>query len=383
MTARIGLDGRALGNINRNRGIGRYTARLAEALAHSPGEYEFVLFGYGDGPVPGLVDGRALGSMEWRRIPSSGNVEFYGGPTDHLRFARDVKRSGVDLFHGIDHNMTPLLSCRSVVTVHDLIPLVLRGAYLGPRSRAWLCAHRIACARSDIVIAVSESTRDDLRRLWNMPPERIAVVDEGVSPGYRPAGEEAVRAVARKHGIERPYFLYLGGFDPRKNIFNMLLGYKRYRLGGGTCAMVICGETTGYEGEMEDTLAELGLSDEVLLPGFVDDGDLPTLYSGARALVFVSLYEGFGLPVLEAMACGAPVIGANTTSIPSVAGDSAILVDPLDPGAIAGAMARLESEPGTREELSSRGLARAARFTWESAAGRVKEIYAGVLGGAS
>ncbi len=378
---RVGLDGRALGNINRSRGIGRYTARLIEALSRAADGFELVLFGYGDGPAPGLMDAAASAALEWRQIPSSRNVEFYGGPLDHVRFAREIGRSGVRLFHGIDHNMTPFVPCRSIVTVHDLIPLVLRGSYLGPRSWTWMRAHRAACARSDAVIAVSEATRDDIRRLWKIAPERIAVVPEGVSDRYRPESGSDTEPLLAKYGVREPYFLYLGGFDRRKNIYNMLLGYRRYLLSGGDAVFVLCGETGGHADELSDMLVELGVADRVLLPGFVEDDDLPALYSAARALVFVSLYEGFGLPLVEAMACGTPVITSNVSSMPSVVGDAAVLVDPLEPEEIGAAMVKLESEPGTRPELVSRGLERSSRFTWDAAAGLVLNLYSRVLGG--
>lgn len=384
MATRVGLDGRALANINRNRGIGRYTASLVEALATARDGYELVLFGYGDGPEPGLIDPGAMGTVEWREIPTSGDITFYGGPRNHLLFARAVKESGVALFHGIDHNMTPLLKCRSIVTVHDLIPLVLRGPYLGPKSWLWLRAHRAACMRAGMVVAVSEATRDDLERVWKIPGEKIAVVHEGVAERYRPVEDEALlEDVLGKYEITRPYFLYLGGFDPRKNIDIMLLGFKRFGVSGGRGTMVLCGDTAGYEGYFQDAVAEIGLGESVLLPGFIADEDLPALYSGALALVFVSIYEGFGLPLLEAMACGAPVLASNVSSIPWVAGDAALLVDPLDPAAIAGGLELLAGEGTARSGLVRKGLARSSLFTWDKAAGRVLELYGRVLGGAA
>ncbi len=381
---RVGLDGRALANINKNRGIGRYTASLVEALATARGGYELVLFGYGDGPEPGLIDPVAMGTVEWRQIPSSGDITFYGGPWNHLLYARAVKESGVALFHGIDHNMTPLLKCRSIVTVHDLIPLVLRGPYLGPKSWLWLRAHRAACGRAGLVVAVSEATREDLERVWKIPREKIAVVHEGVSERYRPVEDEVLlEKTLGKYGITRPYFLYLGGFDPRKNIGNMLLGFKRFRLSGGRGTMVLGGDTAGSMGYLEDAITEFGLGESVLLPGFIADEDLPALFSGALALVFMSIYEGFGLPVLEAMACGTPVLASNVSSIPWVAGDAAMLVDPLDPAAIAAGLELLAGEVTARSGLVRKGLARSSLFTWEKAAGRVLDLYGLILGGAA
>lgn len=382
MATRVGVDCRALGNINRNRGIGRYTANVVKGLSAHLDGLELVLFGYGDSPAPGLLDSEVLDKFEWRRLPGADDGSIYGGPREHLDFARAVNISGVSLFHGIDHNMTPLLKCPSIVTVHDLIPLVLRGPYLGPKSWLWMQAHRAACRRANLVISVSESTRDDVERIWKISRERIKVVPEGVSPSYLPVEGDLFEKILERYGIRRPYFLYLGGFDPRKNIGNMLLAYKRYLLADGEASIVLCGDTGGFEDYLADEIEELGLGGSVLLPGFVADEDLPALYSGALALIFVSVYEGFGLPLLEAMACGTPVLASDVSSIPGVVGDAALLVDPLDPTAIAGGLTLLAEDPDTRARLVEKGLTRSSRYTWGKTVARILELYEEVLGGA-
>ncbi len=382
MATRVGIDCRALGNINRNRGIGRYTANVVEGLTAYVDGLELVLFGYGDSPAPGLLDSEVLDKFEWRRLHGANDGSIYGSPRGHLDFARAVNTSGVSLFHGIDHNMTPLLKFPSIVTVHDLIPLVLRGPYLGPKSWLWMQAHRAACRRASLVIAVSECTRDDVARIWKISRERIEAVPEGVSPRYRPVEGGPLEKILERCGIRRPYLLYIGGFDPRKNIGNMLLAYKRFLLAGGEAAMVLCGDVGGFADYLADEIAELGLGGSVLLPGFVADEDLPALYSGALALVFVSVYEGFGLPLLEAMACGTPVLASDVSSIPGVVGDAALLVDPLDPTAIAGGLTLLAEDPDTRARLVEKGLSRSSGFTWEKTAARIRELYEEVLGGA-
>jgi glycosyltransferase involved in cell wall biosynthesis len=367
---RVGIDCRALGNINRNRGIGRYTANVVNGLAASADGLEPVLFGYGDGKASALLDPGVLEKFEWRSLPGADDGSMYRGPRGHFELAGAVKDSGVALFHGIDHNMTPLLRCPSIVTVHDLIPLVLRGPYLGPKSWLWMLAHRAACAKANRIIAVSECTREDIVRIWKIPRDKIEVVPEG------PALEKSLG----RYGISAPYFLYLGGFDPRKNIGNMLLAYKRFLLTGSEASMVLCGDTGGYEEYLSDEIEELGLGGSVMLPGFIDDDDLPALYAGALALVFVSVYEGFGLPLLEAMACGTPVLASDVSSIPEVAGDAALLVDPLDPGAIARGLSVLAADADTRTGLVEKGLRRSSGFTWEKAVARIRGLYGEVLG---
>jgi glycosyltransferase involved in cell wall biosynthesis len=380
---KVGLDGRGLGNVNRLRGIGRYTARLMEALARREEDIRFTVFGYGEGPGEGLLDPGTLQAMEWRGIPSLERLSYAGLLGEHLLMAREVERAGVDIFHGIDHNMTPFLRIPSIVTVHDLILLVLRGPYLGPTAWFWMQAHRLAARRARAVVAVSENTARDVERLWGISQADIAVVYEGVTPDYRPApgGKESEAACAR-YGVKRPYFLYLGGYDPRKNIHNMLLSFKRFqRASGGGFSMVLCGDSHGFDDYLQDEVEELGLQEDIVFTGFVPENDLPFLYSAATAFVCLSLYEGFGLPLLEAMACGAPVLASRSSSIPEVVGDAGILVDPLEPAAIAAAMERLAHDRGFAAEMSARGLRRAAEFTWDGAAAAIIGLYDKVMRG--
>jgi glycosyltransferase involved in cell wall biosynthesis len=375
---RVGLDGRGLCNINRLRGIGRYTARLVESLVELAGEdIRFVLFGYGDGPDTGLLAPYILDRVEWRELPRLEGFSFAGLLGEHLLMAREVDKAELDLFHAIDHNMSPFLRCPSIVTVHDLILLVLRGPYLGPTAWSWMLAHRFAARRARFVVAVSENTKRDVESIWGIPGERVAVVYEGVTPTYHPVEErEVVSAVCSGYGIRSPYFLYLGGFDPRKNLYNMLLGFKRFLLAtGGDFQLVLCGDAVGFEGYLEDELEEQGLGRNVVLTGFVPEKDLPALYTGATAFLCLSLYEGFGLPLLEAMACGTPVLASRSSSIPEVVGDAGLLVDPLEPGEIAAGMERLAGDGDLASELSSVGRERAAGFRWEKAAASIIELY--------
>ncbi len=379
---RIGLDARGLCNVNRTRGIGRYTARLVEALvAQAGGAHEFVLFGTSEAPPTDLLSPRALEGLEWRGM----RLERYAaaGPLGrYLAMAGEIDGARLDFFHAIDHDMTPFLRTPSLVTVHDLILLVLRGPYLGPTAWRWMLAHKHAARRARAVVAVSENTRRDLERIWKIPRERIVVVYEGVSPEYRPPENEAkITETCARYGLAKPYFLYLGGFDPRKNLHNMLLGFKRFLLAGGDHRLALCGDHRGFEGYLYDLVEELGLEERVVMTGFVPEDDLPALYSGADAFLCLSLYEGFGLPLLEAMACGTPVLASRVSSIPEVVGDAGLLVDPLEPGEIAAGLRRLADDRVWAGELADRGLERVGLFTWERAANSIMELYACVQEG--
>ncbi len=375
---RVGIDARGLTNANRYRGIGRYTARLVEALVRNAGEeLEFFLFGYGERPDSSLLDGETLRRARWCPLPCLGNYSYPGMLVEHLLYAREVGRARVDVFHGIDHNLTPFLPCPSLVTVHDLILLVLRGPYLGPTAWAWMRFHRAAARRARCVVAVSRNTALDVERIWKIPPERIAVVPEGVTPAYAPVRDgERLRETLRRYGIDSPYFLYLGGFDPRKNLHNMLLAFKRFLLAhGASHRMVLAGDRRGFETYLDGLTEELGLEGMVTFTGFVPEDDLPALYSGAAAFLCVSLYEGFGLPLLEAMACGTPVLASRTSSLPEVVEGAGLLVDPRSPDEIAEGMLKLVEDTGYGEELAERGRERAASFTWDRAALAVLALY--------
>lgn len=379
---RVGVDGRALANINRLRGIGRYTARLLESLSELPG-LQLVVFSPRPPTESDLLDPRTARSLEWRKVPSLEGFSYPGMAAEHLLFARTVSRAGLDIFHGIDHNLSPFLPRPYLATVHDLILLVLRGPYLGPTAWAWMQFHRAAAVRSSMVVAVSENTRRDVARLWGIPERRIEVVPEGVPPEYAPVEDEAeIRRVRGKYGLEGPFFLYLGGFDPRKNLHCLLLGFKRFCLRGSRPhRMVLAGDTTGFREYLDDLVAELGLGERVTFTGFVEEGDLPALYSAAEALVCVSLYEGFGLPLLEAMSCGTPVVASRTSSLPEVVGEAGIMVDPLDPGEIAEGLTRVVEDTDTARELAEKGRERARSFSWRKTAEMVAGLYRRVLEG--
>ena len=379
---RVGLDGRALTNQNRYRGLGLYTARLIENLLKETSEYEFVVFGYGGRPDASLLEPRAMEKLEWWGLPGYERLPFHELHVDHFVFARAVKDAGVSLFHGIDHNLSPCIRCPSLVTVHDLIPLVMRGPYLGPRSLLWMKAHGRAARKARIVVTDSDHTRRDVENIWGIPGERIRVVYAGVEEPRRPAGDErAVEKVMEKYQIKKPFFLSVGGFDPRKNTGNALLAFKRFLIESGKeYQFILCGDHRHWSGYLQDEITELGLSSSVVHPGFVPDEDLPALYSGAVALVFLSLYEGFGLPPLESMTYETPVLTSRVSSIPEVVGDAGLYVDPLEPADIAAGMARLAEDEGLREQLKEKGLRRASLFTWEKTAREILVLYPWVLG---
>ena len=264
-----------------------------------------------------------------------------------------------------------------VVTVHDLaFRLFPETAPHGTRS--WLARIERTLAKASRIIAVSESTRRDLLELYDVDPGLVSVIPLGVDRArFRPSGRDAIDLVRSRFGLNGPYLLYLGGIEPRKNLQSVLVAFARL---GPDVRLVIAGSGVEWNPEgpvlLQKALDSLPpeARRRVVRTGYVSEGDKVALLSGAGALVYPSLYEGFGLPVLEAMACGTPVVTSDRSSLPEVAGEGALYVDPGDPEAIAAAIERVLSDGQLRTRLRETGMEQAARFTWEETARRTAEI---------
>jgi glycosyltransferase involved in cell wall biosynthesis len=244
---------------------------------------------------------------------------------------------------------------------------------------------RLAVRSADRIIAVSGATRDDLRRVLRVPDDKVVVIHEAVAPEFAvPPGPEAIDAVVRRYGIRRPYCLFVGNVEPRKNLARLVeaFGLLRARAGrpglGPPPQLALVG-TRGwlYNGILAAVEAQGGAPD-IVFTGYVPPDDLPALYAGAACFVFPSLYEGFGLPVLEAMAAGAPVVASRVGAIPEVAGDAALLVDTRRSGELAEAIETVLADAALRARLIDRGRARARRFTWEAVARETLDVYESV-----
>ncbi|MBN1483180.1 MAG: glycosyltransferase family 4 protein [Chloroflexia bacterium] len=349
--AQIGIDASRM-SWSKRTGTEQYTAHLVQALTGLDTAHRFALY-FNRVPEPGPA---------WPARVSVRDIPFPRLWT-HLRLSWEMLRRPPDLLF-VPAHVLPLWRPRnSVVTIHDLGYLFFPEAHKPQRrlelhlSTLW----NVRVARR--VIAVSQATARDLVAHYRVPRERIRVVHHGVSPRFRPLEDEAPPA---RYGLPPRYLLYLGTLQPRKNIERLLRAYAR--LPGDAPPLVLAGAKGWYFERIAAVLSELDLGRRVCLPGYIDDADLPALLGGAEALLFPSLYEGFGLPALEAMACGVPVVAANTSSLPEVVGEAGLLVDPLDEAALAAAVQRLLQEPGLRGELRQRGLARAAGFSWERCA---------------
>lgn len=362
-------------------GIGRYVRELVAALGRQDHETHYRLFVTGARrsqlpPAPSA-------NFTWRTLPLSPRwmariwhrarlplpVEWFTGPTD--------------IYHATDFVLPPTRpQTRTMLTVHDLSFLRVPDA-AAPRLRAYLeRVVPLSINRADLVLADSEATRRDILAFYNTPSEKVVVLLSGVDERMQRIIDPAeLLTIRRLYGVaERPFILAVGTVQPRKNYKRLIIALSHLRQRGYDLALVIAGGKGWLEDAMYRTLQETGMQNYVHLPGFVKDEHLPALYSAAECLAFPSLYEGFGFPILEAMACGTPVVSSNVSSMPEVAGDAALLIDPTDTEALTEALQRLLDDSGLRAELVAKGLERAGSFTWDAAAQQLRRFYA-QLGG--
>jgi len=290
----------------------------------------------------------------------------------HLRLSWEMVRQPPDVLF-VPAHVLPLVHPRSsVVTVHDLGYLCYPEAHQ-PLDRLYLdLSTRYNAHAASRIIAVSQATKDDLVQHYGIEPDKVTVVYSGCDETMQPVEDRAaIERVKARYGIRGDYVLYVGTLQPRKNLGRLLEAYamirKRAKKDQIPC-LVIAGRKGWLYGQIFQQVERLGLETEVIFPGYVPQDDLPALLSGARLFVFPSLYEGFGLPVLEAMACGTPVLCSNVSSLPEVAGNAVFLVDPLDVESMAEAMNRLLKDEGLRARLVERGLRQLRQFSWDRCA---------------
>lgn len=369
MNGRIGLDIRMI----RHTGIGTYISGLLSGFQKNVWSGLTRLRLYGDPAL--LPEGPGLDAVRFRSPIYS--LREQGEYPSHLR--------NCVLWHSPHYNI-PLLRGRTklVVTIHDLIHWVFRREYFSRLQAAyagWML--RSAVCGAAHIITVSEHTKADLIKYFNARPERITVIHEGVDPDFRPPDPESESAVtiARKYRVPADYFLYVGSLKPHKNVKLLIETYRRLKREKRVEAgLVIIGKKDRRYPPGFETVAALDSGGGITYLPFVDRADLPAIYGRALALVHPSLYEGFGLTLLEAMACGTPVITSRAASLPEVAGQAAVLFDPRSAAELEAAMVRIAGDAKLRESLREKGKTNVRRFSWEDAANQTARIYENVLG---
>jgi glycosyltransferase involved in cell wall biosynthesis len=370
----IGIDASRAARATRT-GTENYSLFLIRALIEAGREYRFRLY-FDQPPAEGLFP--SGGHIAWRVIP-------FPRLWTHLRLMSEVMLHPPDVLYVPSHVLPLLHPRRSVATVHDLGYLYYPEAHTHLARWYLDWSTRFNARTAWRVIADSCATQRDLVRAYRVPEDRIVVAYPAGVEGMAPVTDAtALRDVRERYQTGEQYFLYVGTLQPRKNLITLLEAFERFLQTHQPPASVRL-VLAGKQGWLSEPTVERAISlirqGRVVLPGYVPQEDLPALLSGALAFVMPSWYEGFGLPVLEAMACGTPVICSNASSLPEVAGEAALLFDPADAGALTQAMERLYTEPGLAEAVRTRGLAQARRFSWQTCARAVLSVLEDVAEG--
>ena len=387
---RIGIDYTSA--VHQGAGIGRLTRNVVQELAKldtSGDEYTLLVQGreipYPPRPEPPAGSpnvASGISSPNWREVRTRLNQRWWTRIWHRLRIPLKVEwlTGPIDVFHGPDFVLPPLAKrTRAIVTVHDLSFLHYPDCF-EPALLAYLhSAVPRATARADWVLADSESTRRDAIELLGVPAQRTSVLYPGVEPRFRPIEAHTARGAAAlsqtraKYKLPDRFILAVGTVQPRKNYVRLVEAFSQLDLQG--LHLVIAGGKGWLFQDLYDRIRQLGLRSRVHLTGYVDDADLPALYNLAQVVAQPSLYEGFGIPIVEAMACGTPVVSADNSSLPEAAGDAGLLFDALDSEALADALARALTDVELRQTMVERGMQQASQFTWREAAETLHATY--------
>ena len=367
---RVAIDARKLHDF----GIGTYIRNLLRELARLDRETEYVLLcREGD-----LDIAKPLGPNFRTVLESSPNYSL----REQIHVPWVLAKIGPDVYHAPHYVLPAAIGCRSVVTIHDCIHLMFpqylrnRAAHAYARAAMWTAARR-----SDCILTVSEASKRDILHFFNVPPEKIVVVYNAIDEQFwiTPPEEDAAR-VRERYQLNHQFVLYVGNIKPHKNLVRIIEAFDDLRRTGvdDDLKLLIIGDEISKLPALRRAVHRHKLHKQVRFLGYVSNETLAILYRLASVFVFPSLYEGFGLPPLEAMASGTPVVTSNVSSLPEVTGDAAVLVDPYDVESIADGMRRVLTDPQLAAEMRRKGLARAREFSWERSVARTREVYATV-----
>lgn len=353
-------------------GAGKYIIELVRALVSLDSGDEWVLFVQPKGrELIGLP-----ASLRLQYILTAENRPAWRLLGEQLVLPVLVKRAGVDLLHSPHYTRPFILPCASVITFHDMTFFLFPELHTRVKRLFFQNAIRLSASKADALIAVSESTRRDAIRLLGISPHKIYSTPLGVSERYRLISDEVVLEKARlRYKLPAKYLLYVGTIEPRKNLPLLIRSYYRFLDQGNALPLVVVGRKGWMFDDTFQLIEELGLKDKVFFAGYISEEDMPLVYNLAQAFVYPSLYEGFGLPPLEAMACGVPVITTAISAMRDHVAGAGILVPPNDEQALAQAIHMLIQDSSVREKLSIEGQTRAAQFTWKRTAQETLKAY--------
>jgi glycosyltransferase involved in cell wall biosynthesis len=370
---RVGIDAHAIGS--QQSGNETYYEQLLKHLASIPTNSNRYVVYYTNPAAAGRIPASEKFCLKrlWPATP------FWRVP---VGFPLEFRKQKLDVFHA-QYMIPPFCNCKSVTTIPDIAyeryPQffsrldVLRAKVLIRRS----------AERADHIITVSDYSKKDISRTYHIDPDRITVTHEGAGPDFFPRDKDVCREqIARKYGVKTPFVLYVGRLQERKNLRRLLSAYARLKNQGADEKLVLVGKKDWESGNIQAHLESLGLENSAILTGYVPSADLPIFYNAAEAFVYPSVFEGFGLPVIEAMACALPVLTSYGSSLEEVAGDAAMLVDPMSEESISQGLGQLLSDSSLRLSLGRAGLVRSATFSFEKTAEQTIGVYEMLAGAA-
>jgi len=373
---KVGIDCRDLraGSLT---GIGRFVRNLLRSLADEDSPPTLYLYGnqHTVFPFP-----RELSSASPRTRRTKEAATWWW---DRVSLPRQARHDRLDVFLSPYFKAPGIRSCPVVITIHDLLFLRMPPELSG-RSAVYSRAFRSFAAsfarRAAAVLTVSEHSRNDIVQLLDVPAKKVHVVGNCVEAEFHPADGAAIEKAKRSYRLHEEYILYVGSFSPHKNLDGLLQMYAGLSDGvRSKYQLVLAGRADKWTPKTRDKVKDLGLSDRVKIPGHIDENDLPAIYAGASAFATLSRWEGFGLPVIEAMACGTPVLCSDRTSLPEVAGSAAALVDPDDLPSCSKELERVLTDASLRQELRPKGLERAKQFSPKRFATLVLDVLSSVI----
>lgn len=363
----IGIDARSYGWT----GIGRYVRNLMRELFVLDTENEYTVFlnkeNYDTFKAPNERVKKILVDIPWYSFQ------------EQLQFPKALRSQKFDLVHFPHFNIPLVYSKPFVATIHDLTLSFFPGQKMTSMMHrmAYQMTIRHACKKAQGIIAVSKNTKKDIEQLLSVPSEKVDVIYEAVENDTYNANIDldAVEAIKKKYNIRKPYLMYVGVWRSHKNILGLLSGFAKILERGLDYQLVITGKADPHYPEVMEKMKELGIEKNVVLPGFVPEEELPVFFKGCELFVFPSFYEGFGLPPLEAMASGCPVVASNTSCMPEILGDAAEFFDPYNHEDIARAMESVLRNRARAMELRTKGLEHVKKFSWKTMARQTLATY--------
>jgi glycosyltransferase involved in cell wall biosynthesis len=369
----IGIDAHAIGA--QQGGNETYIRNLIRALAQLDGANHYTIY---------LTERRAAHEWNEEFVTAYRNfkIQILPKPTPIVRvpvfLAYELRRRPVDVLH-VQFTAPPFCPTPVVATIHDLAFEHLPETFTRRGSMQLKMTVRRTARRASRIATVSEYSRQDLLKTYKLEPEKVVVTYNGVESHFTPHADSSdeAREIRARLGVKRDFILAVGSLQPRKNLVRLIQAYSKLRSQRSdfTHQLVIVGRKLWLSDEIFEEVNRQKWAEDVILTGYVTDEDLPALYRTATAFVYPSLFEGFGLPPIEAMACGTPVVTSNTSCLPEVTGEAALLIDPLDEQQIADALLRIVGDSDLRTRLRAAGLEQAKRFTWREAAEKTLRLY--------